>query len=76
MVANAGEDQRNKERVKISLDRATAIFAERNIRFTDLRRKVFEEIASNSSQRRGVRGPGSPCQEGHAAGSHFRIPGS
>lgn len=46
MVATAAEDQRARERVKTSLEQATAIFAEKNIRFTDLRRKVFEEIAS------------------------------
>lgn len=46
MVTNAAEEQRNRDRVKTSVDRASAIFAERNIRFTDLRRKVFEEIAS------------------------------
>ena len=45
MAANVSEEQRNKDRVKTSLDRATTIFAERNIRFTELRRKVFEEIA-------------------------------
>jgi Fur family zinc uptake transcriptional regulator len=49
MVTNAGEEQRNKDRLRISLDQATAIFAERNIRFTDLRRKVFEEIASTQA---------------------------
>ena len=31
------------------IDQATAIFAEKNIRFTDLRRKVFEEIASTQA---------------------------
>ncbi len=46
MVANAADEQTARDRVKTSLDQATAIFAERNIRFTDLRRKVFEEIAS------------------------------
>jgi Fur family zinc uptake transcriptional regulator len=46
MVATQAEDQRARERVKTSLEQATAIFAEKNIRFTDLRRKVFEEIAS------------------------------
>lgn len=45
MAPQASEEQRNKDRVKSSLDRATSIFAEKNIRFTDLRRKVFEEIA-------------------------------
>ena len=49
MVANLGEEQRARERVKLSVDRASAIFAERNIRFTDLRRKVFEEIASTQA---------------------------
>src|SRR6185437_2082931 len=49
MVANPGDDERNKERLKTSIDRATAIFAERNLRFTDLRRKVFEEIASTQA---------------------------
>jgi Fur family zinc uptake transcriptional regulator len=46
MVGNTLEDQRARDRVKSSVDRASEIFAERNIRFTDLRRKVFEEIAS------------------------------
>jgi Fur family zinc uptake transcriptional regulator len=36
-------------RVKASLDRASAIFEEKNMRFTDLRRKVFEEIASTTA---------------------------
>jgi Fur family zinc uptake transcriptional regulator len=49
MTANASEDQRVRERVKSSVDRATVIFAEKNIRFTDLRRKVFEEIASTQA---------------------------
>jgi Fur family zinc uptake transcriptional regulator len=46
MIANAAEDQRVREHVKTSMEQATVIFAEKNIRFTDLRRKVFEEIAS------------------------------
>ncbi len=46
MVANANEEQRVRERVKTSVEQASVIFAEKNIRFTDLRRKVFEEIAS------------------------------
>ena len=46
MTANAGDEQLVRDRVKLSLDQATAIFAEKNLRFTDLRRKVFEEIAS------------------------------
>jgi len=46
MTASAGEEQRARERLKASMDQATVIFAEKNIRFTDLRRKVFEEIAS------------------------------
>ncbi len=46
MVTTATEEQRARERVKTSVEQATAIFAEKNIRFTDLRRKVFEEIAS------------------------------
>ncbi len=45
MAAQMSEDQRNKERVKTSVEQAVNIFAEKNIRFTDLRRKVFEEIA-------------------------------
>ena len=45
MPAHTSEEQRNKDRVKVSVDRAVTIFAEKNIRFTDLRRKVFEEIA-------------------------------
>lgn len=45
MATQASEEQRNKERVKSSIERAISIFAERNIRFTELRRKVFEEIA-------------------------------
>ena len=46
MVTTAAEEQRARERVKTSVEQATAIFAEKNIRFPDLRRKVFEEIAS------------------------------
>ena len=45
MAAQMTEEQRNKERVKSSVEQAITIFAEKNIRFTDLRRKVFEEIA-------------------------------
>ena len=46
MTANVAEVQRSADRLKTSMEQATAIFAERNLRFTDLRRKVFEEIAS------------------------------
>jgi Fur family zinc uptake transcriptional regulator len=49
MAASVSDEQRARERVKTSVDRAMAIFAERNIRFTDLRRKVFEEIASTTA---------------------------
>lgn len=49
MVATATEEQRARERVKTSIEQATAIFAEKNIRFTELRRKVFEEITSTLS---------------------------
>lgn len=49
MPASVGDEQRVKERVKSSVDRASVIFAERNLRFTDLRRKVFEEIASTQA---------------------------
>ena len=49
MTANAGEGQRSRDKVKQSVDQATAIFAEKNLRFTDLRRKVFEEIASTQA---------------------------
>ncbi|MFN0217194.1 MAG: Fur family transcriptional regulator [Hyphomicrobium sp.] len=49
MSANATEDHRAKERAKSSVERASVIFAERNLRFTDLRRKVFEEIASTTA---------------------------
>jgi Fur family zinc uptake transcriptional regulator len=45
-MPNAGEEQRARDRVKTSVEQASVIFAEKNIRFTDLRRKVFEEIAS------------------------------
>ena len=45
-MVNAGEEQRAREWVKTSVEQASVIFAEKNIRFTDLRRKVFEEIAS------------------------------
>lgn len=34
------------ERLKASIGQAEQIFAEKNMRFTELRRKVFEEIAS------------------------------
>ena len=46
MASNAADEQRSKDRVKTSVDQASVIFAEKNLRFTDLRRKVFEEIAS------------------------------
>lgn len=49
MPTQAAEEQRNKDRVKASVERATTIFDEKNIRFTDLRRKVFEEIASTTA---------------------------
>lgn len=49
MSPQTTEEHRAKERVKSSVDRASAIFAERNLRFTDLRRKVFEEIASTTA---------------------------
>jgi Fur family zinc uptake transcriptional regulator len=49
MTADAGEEQRSRDKVKLSVDQATAIFAEKNLRFTDLRRKVFEEIASTQA---------------------------
>ncbi len=48
-MPNTGEDQRHKDRVRSSVDRASVIFAERNLRFTELRRKVFEEIASTQA---------------------------
>ena len=49
MPTHASEEQRAKDRVKASVDRAIVIFGEKNIRFTDLRRKVFEEIASTTA---------------------------
>jgi|CXWK01.1.fsa_nt_gi Fur family zinc uptake transcriptional regulator len=49
MPPHSSEDHRAKDRVKSSLDRATQIFEEKNLRFTDLRRKVFEEIASTTA---------------------------
>jgi Fur family transcriptional regulator, zinc uptake regulator len=49
MAPHTIDEERIKERVKSSLERATTIFAEKNIRFTDLRRKVFEEIASTTA---------------------------
>ena len=36
-------------RVQATLERASQIFEEKNLRFTDLRRKVFEEIASTQA---------------------------
>lgn len=35
-----------QELVRKSVEKASQVFAEKNLRFTDLRRKVFEEIAS------------------------------
>ena len=55
MSAHANEEHRGKDRVKSSLDRATQIFEEKNLRFTDLRRKVFEEIASTTACTVGTR---------------------
>jgi Fur family zinc uptake transcriptional regulator len=49
MAPQTLDEQRIKERVKSSVERASAIFAEKNIRFTDLRRTVFEEIASTTA---------------------------
>ena len=49
MATGSSEESRTKERLKSSIDRATEIFAEKNIRFTDLRRKVYEEIASTEA---------------------------
>ena len=49
MAPASTEEQRTKERLKSSIDRATEIFAEKNIRFTELRRKVYEEIASTQA---------------------------
>ncbi|MGL4395184.1 MAG: transcriptional repressor [Hyphomicrobium sp.] len=46
MAPASTDESRAKDRVKTSVDQASKIFADRNIRFTDLRRKVFEEIAS------------------------------
>ena len=45
-MAGVSSEERSEERLRTSLDRATEIFAEKNIRFTDLRRKVYEEIVS------------------------------
>ena len=49
MAPTSTEDHRSKEKLKTSIERATEIFAEKNIRFTDLRRKVYEEIASTQA---------------------------
>lgn len=46
MPTAASEEARAKERVKASIEQAEQIFTEKNLRFTELRRKVFEEIAS------------------------------
>ena len=48
-MAGVSSEERSKERLQTSLDRATEIFAEKNIRFTELRRKVYEEIASTQT---------------------------
>jgi Fur family zinc uptake transcriptional regulator len=49
MARSSAEEQRNRERLNASMERATTIFEEKNLRFTDLRRKVFEEIASTTA---------------------------
>lgn len=49
MASATSDEGRAKERTKSPMDRATEIFAEKNIRFTDLRRKVYEEIASTQA---------------------------
>ncbi len=49
MPSAASEEARSKERVKLSVDKAIEIFAEKSLRFTDLRRRVFEEIASTQA---------------------------
>lgn len=48
-MAHNTDEARAKDRVKTSVDQAGVIFAEKNLRFTDLRRKVFEEIASTTA---------------------------
>ena len=49
VVRPSVEEQRNVDRLKASMDRAATIFEEKNLRFTELRRKVFEEIASTTA---------------------------
>ena len=49
MAPTSTEEHRTKERLKSSIERTTEIFAEKNIRFTELRRKVYEEIASTQA---------------------------
>jgi Fur family transcriptional regulator, zinc uptake regulator len=49
MTRNVNEVHVADDLVKSSVDRASVIFAEKNLRFTDLRRRVFEEIASTTA---------------------------
>lgn len=49
MTSQSADEQRKRDRIKASMDRAVSIFEEKNLRFTDLRRKVFEEIASTTA---------------------------
>lgn len=49
MTRNANEVHVAEDLVKSSVDRASTIFSEKNLRFTDLRRRVFEEIASTTA---------------------------
>jgi Fur family zinc uptake transcriptional regulator len=49
MAATPNEETRGKDRVKTSVDKAEQIFAEKSLRFTDLRRKVYEEIVATQA---------------------------
>lgn len=46
MPTAASDEAKAKDRLKATIEQAVQIFAEKNLRFTELRRKVFEEIAS------------------------------
>lgn len=49
MASQASKDRKSLDKESAAVEQAAAIFEEKNLRFTDLRRTVFEEIASTTS---------------------------
>lgn len=49
MAVETSSKAQTNDQVKAAVDAAAAIFAEKNLRFTDLRRVVYEEIAATTA---------------------------